>query len=135
MRGSSVVSGCRKGSERKARADYFELRIAKCENTGERRPCSFCFVRLVAITLLKDLFAQIGSIAVNAKRRWEVMGKPDYLSAAAVDELKEVSELRSEPFVTSREGDSLRLNISTPAQSVTGYSFLAQLGIPAHLNS
>jgi hypothetical protein len=79
---------------------------------------------LVAITLLNELFAQIGSIAVNAKRRWQVMGKPDYLSAAAVDELKEVSELRSEPFVTSREGDSLRLTISTPAQSVTVIHFL-----------
>lgn len=101
-----------------------EPKIANCENTGERRPYSFCFVRLVAITLLNELFAQIGSIAVNAKRRWQVMGKPDYLSAAAVDELKEVSELRSEPFVTSREGDSLRLTISTPAQSVTVIHFL-----------
>nr|WIE94675.1 hypothetical protein P9270_030675 [Mesorhizobium sp. WSM4875] len=100
-----------------------EPKIAICENTGERRPYSFCCVA-VAITLLNESFAQIGSIAVNAKRRWEVMGKPDYLSAAAVDELKEVSELRSEPFVTSREGDSLRLTISTPAQSVTVIHFL-----------
>ncbi|MEI9407001.1 GH39 family glycosyl hydrolase [Mesorhizobium argentiipisi] len=60
----------------------------------------------------------------NAKRRWEEMGKPDYLSPAAVDELKEVSELRSEQLVTCREGDTLRLNISAPPQSVHAIHFL-----------
>ncbi|MBZ9764318.1 beta-xylosidase [Mesorhizobium sp. CA8] len=83
-----------------------------------------CFTLTSAPPATSASVQRIDTEHANAKRRWEEMGKPEYLSAAAVDELKEVSELRSEPFVSSLEGDTLRLNISTPPQSVTAIHFL-----------
>ncbi|TPN57347.1 MULTISPECIES: glycosyl hydrolase [unclassified Mesorhizobium] len=54
----------------------------------------------------------------NAKRRWEEMGKPKYLDPATVDELKDVSELRSEPVATESETGTLSLLIALPPLSV-----------------
>ena len=59
----------------------------------------------------------------NAKRRWEQMGEPGYLSAAVVAELNEVSRLRTDaqPFVL-KDGN-LGLEITMPPQSVAAIRF------------
>jgi hypothetical protein len=46
------------------------------------------------------------------------MGNPDYLNAAAVDELKDASELRSTPIATKYEAGLLSLNIALTPLSV-----------------
>ncbi|HEX3895331.1 MAG TPA: glycosyl hydrolase, partial [Rudaea sp.] len=54
----------------------------------------------------------------NAKRRWEQMGKPEYLSAALVRELDEVSQLRSEVVETQKTEDGYRVMLDMPPQAV-----------------
>ena len=54
----------------------------------------------------------------NAKRRWEQMGKPEYLSGAMVTELGDVSKLKTEAqTITFRDG-ALDLEVAMPPQSV-----------------
>jgi xylan 1,4-beta-xylosidase len=65
----------------------------------------------------------------NAKRRWQELGKPDYLDAATVDGLKKLSELESEPFkITARE-DTAYIDIAMQSQSVAAITmeFMAQV--------
>jgi xylan 1,4-beta-xylosidase len=57
----------------------------------------------------------------NAKRHWEQLGKPEYLSTAMVDELKGVSQLRSVP-VEDKAG-TLNMEVSMPPQSVAAIHF------------
>jgi xylan 1,4-beta-xylosidase len=59
----------------------------------------------------------------NAKRRWQEMGSPDYLSAALVEELNDVSECESKthPF-DFRDGD-LAFEVTLPPLSVTAITF------------
>ena len=59
----------------------------------------------------------------NAKRRWEQMGKPDYLSAALVDELHEASKLQTEPLQFSGKGNSHLIELELPPQSVAVIHF------------
>lgn len=59
----------------------------------------------------------------NPKRHWEQMGKPDYLSPSAVDELKALSQLRSEPLAVKSDGGTLSLECSMPPQSVAAIHF------------
>ena len=59
----------------------------------------------------------------NAKRHWEQLGKPDYLSAAAVDELNERSQLRSEPVPVVYEGGTWHIVVLMPPQSVAAVHF------------
>jgi xylan 1,4-beta-xylosidase len=54
----------------------------------------------------------------NAKRRWEQMGKPDYLSAAIVAELESVSNLRKDAQAFHAEGGELTFDVTMPPQSV-----------------
>jgi xylan 1,4-beta-xylosidase len=59
----------------------------------------------------------------NAKRHWQQLGEPEYLSAAAVDELKELSELRSEPLPLAGKDGTLSIEVSMPPQSVAAIHF------------
>jgi xylan 1,4-beta-xylosidase len=59
----------------------------------------------------------------NAKRRWEQMGKPEYLSAAMVEELNDVSRLREEPLPCGFKDGVLALEVSMPPQSVAAIRF------------
>jgi xylan 1,4-beta-xylosidase len=59
----------------------------------------------------------------NAKRRWEQMGKPEYLSAAMVEELNDVSHLREEPLPCSVKDGVLTIEVSMPPQSVAAIRF------------
>jgi xylan 1,4-beta-xylosidase len=54
----------------------------------------------------------------NPKRRWEQMGKPEYLNAAMVDELKDVSMLYKEPVSCNFGNGTLTIDVSMPPQSV-----------------
>jgi xylan 1,4-beta-xylosidase len=59
----------------------------------------------------------------NAKRHWEQLGEPDYLSAAMVDDLKDRSRLNSEPFAVKADSGKLSIEISMPPQSVAAIHF------------
>jgi xylan 1,4-beta-xylosidase len=54
----------------------------------------------------------------NAKRRWEQMGKPEYLSAAIVSDLKLASTLATTPQPVTCEDGLLQLDLTMPPQSV-----------------
>jgi xylan 1,4-beta-xylosidase len=59
----------------------------------------------------------------NAKRHWEQLGKPEYLSAATVDDLKEFSQLQDEPVQVEHKASALNINVSMPPQSVAAIHF------------
>jgi len=54
----------------------------------------------------------------NARRRWEQMGKPDYLSDPMVAELDAVSRLQTEVPPIVGDGDVFRLEVTMPPQLV-----------------
>jgi xylan 1,4-beta-xylosidase len=59
----------------------------------------------------------------NAKRHWEQLGKPEYLSAATVGDLKGLSQLRSEPVPVEAAAGNLNIQVSMPPQSVAAIQF------------
>ena len=59
----------------------------------------------------------------NAKRRWEEMGKPEYLSAAMITELDVASRLRPEALTMAISDGALNLEVSMPPQSVATIQF------------
>jgi xylan 1,4-beta-xylosidase len=59
----------------------------------------------------------------NAKRHWEQLGQPEYLSAATVDELKGLSQLQSEPISVEDRAGTLSVEVSMPPQSVAAIHF------------
>jgi xylan 1,4-beta-xylosidase len=54
----------------------------------------------------------------NPRRKWDELGKPDYLSAYEVDSLKASSELVKEPMEWKYEHGNIYLKLSLPPQSV-----------------
>ena len=61
---------------------------------------------------------RIDSEHANAKRCWEQMGKPDYLSRSAADELHAASRLLKEDQPVTNIDGELRFEVSMPPQSV-----------------
>jgi xylan 1,4-beta-xylosidase len=59
----------------------------------------------------------------NAKRRWEQMGKPEYLSAGMVSELDEASTLQPEAQPMVYESGQYQVEVTLPAQSVAAIRF------------
>jgi xylan 1,4-beta-xylosidase len=59
----------------------------------------------------------------NAKRHWEQMGMPEYLSAATVDELKNLSQLQSQPLPIEEKTGTLSIEVSMSPQSVAAIHF------------
>ncbi|MGH7015061.1 MAG: GH39 family glycosyl hydrolase [Stellaceae bacterium] len=59
----------------------------------------------------------------NAKRHWEQLGKPEYLSAATVDALKDISRLRETPVPVKCDAGALSIEVSMPPQSVAAIHF------------
>ncbi|MBZ9982361.1 MULTISPECIES: glycosyl hydrolase [unclassified Mesorhizobium] len=76
------------------------------------------FTLKAASTATTACVQRIDAEHANAKRRWEEMGKPEYLDAPTVDRLKHLSELRSEPVASKSEAGSLVLKIALPPLSV-----------------
>lgn len=66
---------------------------------------------------------RIDLVHANAKRRWEQMGKPDYLSKALVEELHEASQLQTEPLKFSGTSDRHVIELDMPPQSVAVIHF------------
>ena len=62
----------------------------------------------------------------NAKRRWEQMGKPEYLSAAMVAELNAASDLQKEAQPIAVADGVLSLEVTMPPQSVAAIRFVYQ---------
>jgi xylan 1,4-beta-xylosidase len=59
----------------------------------------------------------------NAKRHWEQMGEPDYPSPKAIEELKDLSQLRAEPLAIAGGAGTLSLEVAMPPQSVAAIRF------------
>jgi xylan 1,4-beta-xylosidase len=59
----------------------------------------------------------------NAKRHWEQMGKPKYLSTAMVEELKDASQIRGEPLPIKIGDGALNVDVAMPPQSVAAIRF------------
>jgi xylan 1,4-beta-xylosidase len=59
----------------------------------------------------------------NAKRRWEQMGKPEYLNAKQVSELNQVSELTSETIQISQKDGQSVIEVEMPPQAVASIRF------------
>jgi xylan 1,4-beta-xylosidase len=66
---------------------------------------------------------RIGLDHANAKRHWEQLGKPEYLSTAMVDELKDRSQLQSDPLSVESKNGKLNIEVSMPPQSVAAIHF------------
>lgn len=62
----------------------------------------------------------------NARRRWEAMGEPAYLSAAQVEALHAASALVPEPHGWTAEGGALAVELDLPAHAVAALSFAFQ---------
>jgi xylan 1,4-beta-xylosidase len=83
----------------------------------------------VSITLKSASHASMAVIQridlehANAKRRWEQMGKPEYLSAELVAELNDASSLREEPFPCSVKDGIMTIEVPMPPQSVAAIRF------------
>ncbi|WEN16669.1 glycosyl hydrolase [Rhodanobacter sp. AS-Z3] len=59
----------------------------------------------------------------NAKRRWEQMGKPEYLSTELVAELHEVSKLKTEALTTTTKDGQIVFEVDMPPQAVATVHF------------
>jgi xylan 1,4-beta-xylosidase len=75
--------------------------------------------QLVANGILR----RIDSHHANAKRRWEEMGKPEYLSETMVNELDVVSRLRPAKQTMAFSDGVVNLEVSMPPQSVATVQF------------
>lgn len=59
----------------------------------------------------------------NAKRHWEQLGSPEYLTTATVDDLKARSQVTSEPAPVEVRDGTLSVEVSMPPQSVAAIHF------------
>jgi xylan 1,4-beta-xylosidase len=66
---------------------------------------------------------RIDSDHANAKRRWQEMGSPEYLSIADVAELDTVSRCEPEPFPFEFRDGTLAFDITLPPLSVAAVTF------------
>jgi xylan 1,4-beta-xylosidase len=77
-----------------------------------------CFALKSAKSATMASIQRIDLEHANAKRHWEQLGEPEYLSTAMVDDLKDLSRLHSEPIAVKADGGTLSIEISMPPQSV-----------------
>ena len=87
----------------------------------ETEEVSFTLKSAKSATLVSIQRIDLGH--ANAKRHWEQLGKPEYLSAAMVEELKGLSQLKSEPVAVKEETGNLSITVSMPPQSVAAIHF------------
>jgi len=59
----------------------------------------------------------------NAKRHWQQLGQPEYLTAAMVADLKRLSQVQSEPVAVEGKDGVLNIEVSMPPQSVAAIHF------------
>jgi xylan 1,4-beta-xylosidase len=82
-----------------------------------------CFALKSAKSATTASIRRIDLEHANAKPRWEQLGKPEYLSAATVDELKKLSQLQSEAVAVKYDSGALSLEVAMPPQSVAAIHF------------
>ena len=82
---------------------------------------SFALKSTTSITMAS--IQRIDREHANAKRHWKQMGMPEYLSAATVDELKNLSQLQSEPLPIEEKTGTLSIEVSMSPQSVAAIHF------------
>jgi xylan 1,4-beta-xylosidase len=63
----------------------------------------------------------------NPKKKWDELGKPEYLSSYEVDMLKAVSEMTKQPLGWSYDQGTVRVQLSMPPQSVAAVTL--ELGV------
>ncbi len=66
----------------------------------------------------------------NAKRHWEQMGKPEYLSARHVAELQAASELKTETIEPAQQDGQTVIEVEMPPQAVASIRFEWRPGQP-----
>ncbi|HEY6578551.1 MAG TPA: hypothetical protein VIY09_04460, partial [Rhizomicrobium sp.] len=66
----------------------------------------------------KSTIRRIDADHSNARRRWQEMGSPEYLSTGAVKELHDVSECTSEPFAVDYCDGIMRFEVTLPPLAV-----------------
>jgi xylan 1,4-beta-xylosidase len=66
---------------------------------------------------------RIDSDHANAKRRWEEMGSPEYLSTTLVAELNSVSRCEAEPHSFDFRDGTLGFDVTLPPLSVAAVTF------------
>ena len=66
---------------------------------------------------------RIDSDHANAKRRWQEMGSPEYLSAAIVTELNTISRCEPEPQPFDFRNGALSVDVTMPPLSVAAVTF------------
>lgn len=71
-----------------------------------------------AVPVRRAAIQRIDLDHANAKRRWEQMGKPEYLSEAMVRELDGVSQLMTEVVNVTTTSDGYRMDVEMPPQAV-----------------
>jgi xylan 1,4-beta-xylosidase len=76
-----------------------------------------------AETAAEATIRRIDSDHAYAKRRWEALGRPHYLSASMVTELEAASRLRTEAQLLVSQDAMLRLQVTLPPQSVAAVEF------------
>jgi xylan 1,4-beta-xylosidase len=68
--------------------------------------------------LRKATVRRIDADHANAKRRWQEMGSPEYLSARLVAELDKISQCESESFVVTDSGGASEFDLEIPPLGV-----------------
>ncbi|HEY1837363.1 MAG TPA: glycosyl hydrolase [Rhizomicrobium sp.] len=76
------------------------------------------FVLKGAQTISNATIRRIDLEHANAKRHWEQIGKPEYLSAATVAELDAASQLTCEAQPFARDDGGFRIEVTMPPQAV-----------------
>jgi xylan 1,4-beta-xylosidase len=76
-----------------------------------------------AATVAEATIRRIDLEHANAKRRWQQLGKPEYLSDPIVAELHAASRLCREAQPVISQGGTLRLEVTMPSQSVAAVEF------------
>lgn len=91
-----------------------------------RHPIADETVQLALKSTQRPLTAEIRKIDAehaNPRRGWVEMGSPEYLSAAAVEQLQTASRCDAEPCAYRFEGDTIRCAVTLPPLSVAALTF------------
>ncbi len=72
---------------------------------------------------IQSTIRRIDSDHANAKRRWQEMGRPEYLNAAAVAELNAASRCDPEPYPFDFRDGALGFDVTLPPLSVATVTF------------
>ena len=87
----------------------------------DTQPVSFLLKGADSVTSAK--IRRIDLEHANAKRHWEQIGKPEYLSAEMVAQLDAASQLKPEAQPVARDSRGFRIDVTMPPQSIAAIEF------------